>query len=348
MEQHWQNSKPLLCQIYWVLGLFIAVLGFILFIFLNISIMDPDYALKQLLFGGSQTTVTLGPLSWSSWGQTAVAFGMHSFADVNAGIRMMKVSEHGTRVPQQVSVWNVTRFVISGLWALVLLQGLVKINQSAGRDLMEFSPAALTLLSFLIVDTIIVRPSAIYIQRKLEDANPPTRFENLKYYMNYNFIQKCCNFVFFYESILSGCSGAVYFVFPQLFVWLYGYPLDNSDVVSLWCLSQFGVLVMAFGLYQMNADIDRNNYIIAWWLLLDFVWMYIYWEGTKDFYGYWNPLTGFGANFWCHSAFHADSTLAVARTWFLWESWAQQKREGGDQDKKAVDSDCSGDEKKMN
>lgn len=74
---------------------------------------------------------------------------------------------------------------------------------------------------------------------------------------------------------------------------------------------------MTFGLYQMSCEIDRNRGMVLWWLILDIVWLYVYWDGTASRLGPWNPFTLTGANFWCHSAFHADSTLALARTLFL-------------------------------
>lgn len=54
------------------------------------------------------------------------------------------------------------------------------------------------------------------------------------------------------------------------------------------------------------------------WLALDYVWMFVYWKGTAAVLGAWNPFTGSGANFWCHTAFHADSTLAIARMIYLY------------------------------
>lgn len=59
---------------------------------------------------------------------------------------------------------------------------------------------------------------------------------------------------------------------------------------------------------------------MAWWLFLDFVWLYVFWQGvTVAFDGKpWNPFTFTGATLFCHLAFHADSTLALARTVFLY------------------------------
>jgi hypothetical protein len=117
------------------------------------------------------------------------------------------------------------------------------------------------------------------------------------------------------SGVLSGTSGLVYFIFPQLFLWLFRFA--DSSFVSAWSLSQFGVLVVTFGLYQMNSELDTRPGHVLWWLILDWVWLYIYWAGVTAQVGPWNPLLFQGGNFWTHSAWHADSTLALARTIFL-------------------------------
>jgi hypothetical protein len=114
-----------------------------------------------------------------------------------------------------------------------------------------------------------------------------------------------------------GITGAIYFMFPQLFYWLYGFPESSASFVTFWCMSQFGVLVMSFGLFQMQAEIDQNVGMVTVWLLLDFVWLYYFWDGVYSQIGVWNPLLFQGANMWCQSAFHADSTLALMRTVYL-------------------------------
>jgi hypothetical protein len=240
-----------------------------------------------------------------------------SFADINAGLSMMRLAKEPTaRLSPQVTVWNTSRFVISFLWMLKIAHGLFHLTLSKTISL-NLSPAAMTLLSLLAIDAVIVRPVAVYMQRALNDGYTVERCSELKEYTSLSFLQKCCRFVFYYEAVLSGCSGAAYFMFPELFYYLYGYPTAESDAITLWCLSQFGVLVMIFGLYQMSAEIDQNRLMVLWWLILDIVWLYVYWQGTAAVLGPWNPLTFSGANFWCHSAWHADSTLAIARFIYL-------------------------------
>jgi hypothetical protein len=67
----------------------------------------------------------------------------------------------------------------------------------------------------------------------------------------------------------------------------------------------------------MSADIDTRTGHVAWWLFLDFVWLYVFWQGITLVHGPWNPLLLRGGNLFTHLAFHADSTLALARTVFL-------------------------------
>ena len=100
---------------------------------------------------------------------------------------------------------------------------------------------------------------------------------------------------------------------------------SNSFVVNF-CFMQFGVNVLAFGLYQMSANIDERNDFIIWWLLLDYVWMLFYYLGVKHVLGPWNPLMFTGANIMCHIAFHADSTLALARMVWLAVDYSNYKK----------------------
>jgi hypothetical protein len=71
----------------------------------------------------------------------------------------------------------------------------------------------------------------------------------------------------------------------------------------------------------MNADIDTRSPLIAWWLFLDLVWLYVFYDGIRAASGAWNPFTTQlppSKSIFPHLAFHADSTLALARTIFLY------------------------------
>jgi hypothetical protein len=195
----------------------------------------------------------------------------------------------------------------------------------------KFPVPALALVALLCIDTMLSRSVAIYCQRSHDDLFPQPAGQELAEWNSLSITQKACRCVFYYEGVLSGCSGAVYFLFPQLFLWLYGIGGD-AEPVAVWSLSNFGVLVTAFGLYQLNAEIDTRWGHVLWWLILDVVWMIVYVQGISSRLGYFNPLTFYGGNFWCHSAFHADSSLAVARTVFLYtlhgkNARSEQKKE---------------------
>lgn len=313
------SNVPARTAVAWIMqfcGLFIATMGTLLFCGLLYSLYDSNSAIL-LLIGEHHSP--LSPLAGSSWAQAAITFGMHSYADFFTGTRMMAQTIPFSKPLHRLAcVWNSTRFVISFLWLLKLIHGFVQLHGVANGGYLPPTRTAWVLVILLALDAILVRPLSIFAQRIIEDANGKKKFEEIEKFSKLTFLQKCCKTVFFYESVLSGCSGAVYFVFPELFTWLYGYPTAMIDTVTLWCLSQFGVLVMTFGLYQMNADIDEDAYMVFHWLALDYVWMFVYWKGTAAVLGAWNPFTGSGANFWCHTAFHADSTLALARMVYLW------------------------------
>ena len=266
-----------------------------------------DAGLVLTLFGLPATS-----LATNGWAQTAVAFGMHAFADVANGIELLSVTD--VFVPATVTVWNKARFIISFLWMLSIIKAMVA---KGGYDVTEWPLLSVILLVALLFDSLVLRTVAVYCQRSLNDANPPPALVEAKEWQQFSLMQKFCRCVFYYEAIISGTSGMVYYVFPELFVHLYFPHIKTPDMVTLWSYSQFGVLVMTFGLYQMDADIDTRTGHIVWWLILDVVWMYIYWHGVSAELGPWNPFTLTGANFWCHAAFHADSTLAAARAVFL-------------------------------
>lgn len=274
------------------------------------SVYDADEVLRQVFH-----FTKFGKLAGNSWAQASIAFGMHSYADIFNGFEQMKLASDKKPefFPKIITVWNSTRFLISFLFALTLLRGMIDYH---GMDFVNYPKGGVAFFAVLCIDAILVRPFAIYCQRSHDDLYPPKAQAELEEWKSYSFTQKCCRFVFYYEGVLSGCSGAVYFMFPQLFLWLFGMQAD-SEPVAQWGLANFGVMVTTFGLYQMNSDLDTRWGHVLWWLILDVVWMIVYVQGVTDRLGYFNPLLFQGGNFWCHSAFHADSTLALARTVFL-------------------------------
>jgi hypothetical protein len=292
-------------------------LGIFMFGFMLASFWNAEEVLLKLL--GVQAG-RMSSISANSWAQTAVAFGMHSYADIANGYEAF--SHQKGAVAPVVTVWNSTRFLISFLWVLQFIGGLVHLH---GLEHLNKWPIFAQIVVFLLLfDTLLLRPIMVFCQRKINDENPPLKNSESDEWGKLTLTQKVCRGVFYYEGIISGMSGCAYFLFPQLFLYLYfpgKYQIKETFDVAAWSLSQFGVNVMAFGLYQMNADIDSRTGHIVWWLILDIVWMYFYWVGVTSVLGEWNPWTFSGANFWCHAAFHADSTLAIARSVFLVTLW---------------------------
>lgn len=299
-------------QVLWWCGLLEFMIGLFLMGLMMASFYDGNAVLK-VLFQIPENQ--LGLISGNSWAQTAIAFGMHSYADIANGLEQMSLASKRTKLamPTIVSVWNTTKFAISFLWCLLFIKGMATIH---GLDIFAWPIMGLFLIAVLVFEVLVVRSCAVYCQRSVTDAHPPIANSEVDEWNGFTVIQKACRCVFYYEGILSGCSGATYCIFPELFVWLYGLE-KFSDHVVLWSFAQFGVNVMAFGLYQMSAEIDTRAGHVIWWLILDIVWMYLFWDGIRLALGDWNPLTFSGANIWCHIGFHADSSLAVARAVFL-------------------------------
>jgi hypothetical protein len=180
---------------------------------------------------------------------------MHAYADIANGIESVGLMRKKPQnIPLTITVWNTTRFIISFLWMLVLIQGMGNIHGFS--DFIDKWPfGSKFLIGLLAFDACILRPTSVYCQRRINDENPPHALTETSEWETFSFAQKVCRSVFYYEAVLSGCSGMVYFMFPRLFVSLY-FPKVNADFVSIWSFAQFGVNVMAFGLYQMSADID--------------------------------------------------------------------------------------------
>lgn len=289
-------------------------IGVFLLSLLVASIYDPDGTLKALFLLNSED---IGILGGNSWAQTAVAFGMHGYADVFNGyeqLTLMLRSPHSS-IPKVLTNWNSTRFFVSFLWLLTLLKGLVQRHPTLSP--LAYPLITQVLLVVLAIDAVLLRPIAVYCQRVIDDYNPREALEEMSEWSAFTPIQRVCRSVFYYEAVLSGTSGLAYCIVPDLFPWLFGFPAQAFTPGTLWSLSQFGACVSAFGLYQMNADIDTRSGMIAWWLWLDVVWLYVYWWGVKLVYASFNPFTLSGGNLFTHLAFHADSTLALARTVFL-------------------------------
>jgi hypothetical protein len=297
--------------------------GLLLFCFMLSSFVQPSPVLR-IVFGLTEDQIRISDLDLNTWQQTAVAFGMHAYADLANGYELYSIvfrAYCGKKDPPLapvITVWNTTMFIIRIIWLLTIIEGLVSIHRKSFWDILSSTGISLKLLlSMLAFDAIVVRPAAVYCQRIYNDNHVSPPHQEHFVWKKLSIAQKFCKCIFFYEAIITGWSGSMYFIFPGLFASLY-FPSLAPSRLTTWCFAQFGVNVLTFGLYQMGADIDTRVGLVAWWLLLDFVWMYYYWVGVNNIYGNFNPFFFSGANFWCHAAFHSDSTLAIARIIYLY------------------------------
>jgi hypothetical protein len=82
-------------------------------------------------------------------------------------------------------------------------------------------------------------------------------------------IQRVCRSVFYYEAVLSGCSGAAYFVFPQLFPWLFVFPNEDSTMATLW-----GAMDSVFAQTYCKFDYDNaHSFLLSAYHRLVAVWL---------------------------------------------------------------------------
>lgn len=242
------------------LGAAEVAIGAFLFILMSWSFYDARAVLGALFGEDALRNETLfGVLSENSWKQTAVAFGMHAFADMYNGLEQMARTSGGvvTRLPKTVTGWNTCRFYISFLWLTFLVQH--KIAVPSPRDPFAWPLLAKVLCAVLAFDSILLRPLAVWNQRALADAAPPLAKEEATEWAGFSPLQRVCRCVFYYEAVLSGTSGIVYAMQPNLFLRLFGVHNQDSTGLTNASLAQFGALVSAFGLYQMNADIDTRT-----------------------------------------------------------------------------------------
>jgi hypothetical protein len=73
-EEKWKKALGRVVPVLRVCGLFVSLLGAVLFLAMAYSIAFPEHALKLLL---GDLKIPLKAVAGSSWAQVAVAFGMH-------------------------------------------------------------------------------------------------------------------------------------------------------------------------------------------------------------------------------------------------------------------------------
>jgi hypothetical protein len=249
-------------------GLAEVAVGVFLMLLMLSSLLLGDWALTSVF-----RYADVGLLGANSWQQAAVAFGMHAYADIANGLEQMKCVGPDARakaLPKVVSLWNSVRFFISFIAVVVVVSALVAQH---GETFSAWPPLSLLFIAVLGLDAVVLRPLAVFFQRAHDDANPPEASEEAGEWERFSPLQRFCRGVFYYEAVLSGTSGIVYLLAPQIFPWLFVFPgAEAASTTVLFSFRVFGAFVAAFGLYQMNADIDTRTGHVIWWLLLDFVW----------------------------------------------------------------------------
>jgi hypothetical protein len=101
------GSQPVSGFLLGLCGVYVTCLGFLLAFTAAFTYFNPSQVLHVLLGGFEE-----GALDGWSWAQTAVAFGMHSYADLYSGITMLSTSfKMNKSLPRQVAFWNTTRWV---------------------------------------------------------------------------------------------------------------------------------------------------------------------------------------------------------------------------------------------
>lgn len=108
------DSHPVSGFLLGVCGLYVMCLGFLLAVTATFTYINPSQVLHVLLGGFDEA-----PLDGWSWAQTAVAFGMHSYADLYSGITMLSTAfKMNKSLPRQVAFWNTTRYGFSDCMSL--------------------------------------------------------------------------------------------------------------------------------------------------------------------------------------------------------------------------------------
>jgi hypothetical protein len=77
VQEKWKKSLGLVVPVLRLCGLFVTLLGLVLFLAMVYSFAFPERALSLLL---GDLKVPLKAVAGSSWAQVAVAFGMHRLA----------------------------------------------------------------------------------------------------------------------------------------------------------------------------------------------------------------------------------------------------------------------------
>ncbi len=141
-------------------GLAEMAIGALLMVGLIVSVYDADAVLVRFFgldaskLGPSRGGFWYPTIAGNSFAQAAVAFGMHAYADLANGWEQVNLaldmSPKRVPLPKTVTLWNSTRFVISFLWLLKLVDGMVFVH---GTDFLGW-PAPALVRSIVFIDSI--------------------------------------------------------------------------------------------------------------------------------------------------------------------------------------------------
>jgi hypothetical protein len=194
-----------------------VIIGVYLMALMCAAFWDADEFL-QMFFGVAKDEKA--KLQGNSFAQTAVAFGMHAYADIANGWEQMQVANEIndptaklTPMPKVVSLWNSVRFLISFVWLLSLVDGLYALY---GANFPSQSPRnTMVLLAVLAFDAVVLRPVAVYCQRARDDAIPPVAHSESSEWTGFSLLQKVCRSVFYYEAVLSVRGSQTWWQWPR-------------------------------------------------------------------------------------------------------------------------------------
>jgi hypothetical protein len=312
-ENRWKGSSRRYEITQQLCGLYIGVIGFLSILSLAYTLYSPNKALTLIL--GSPNTA-LGKLAPNSFAQLAVILALIGYYDVITARTMITVNQAKSPIPRDVIIWNNHRVIASFLWMLKIAHGLfhMTLNKSIAPNPSKIS---LAIMCVLIVDALIVRPISISTQMAWNDAFPQPRFRQIMEFESSSNFQRLFQSFSSLEGLVLAFAGASYFLCPELLFYCIGYPVTDSDPVTLWCLSQFGLLSMCAGLYHFLCPAVGGIWGTASRLCCSVLWAGLFWTSVSSRLGQWNPLLFSGGNLFCNILWLAVSMGCVCRVALL-------------------------------
>lgn len=106
-QTSWSKYQKISRFLLTLCGVYVFVMGLLLSLTAIFSYLSP-LNIIHLLVGSEHK---YAPLDAWAWAQTAVAFGMHSYADIYSGVMMIWAARGMNKcMPRLVMYWNTTRY----------------------------------------------------------------------------------------------------------------------------------------------------------------------------------------------------------------------------------------------